>query len=139
MFFFTVGGFYIAYLLLLILRAYSELRSMPYFGIISNDILSFSFVSLFSILFRFFFISMLFLRSSFTFLNTACRCGFVGLRLCDSTTIWSWYFRRQLCLSSHHLLSFIRAIYGFIWSSKFLSIYDGLCICTGVSTSIWST
>jgi len=31
-FFFTVGGFYIAYLLLLILRAYSELRSMPYFG-----------------------------------------------------------------------------------------------------------
>lgn len=31
-FFFTVGGFYIAYLLLLILKAYSELRSMPYFG-----------------------------------------------------------------------------------------------------------
>ncbi|XP_076173584.1 transmembrane protein 181 [Ptiloglossa arizonensis] len=32
-FFFTVGGFYIAYLLLLILRAYSELRSMPYFDL----------------------------------------------------------------------------------------------------------
>ncbi|XP_076297596.1 transmembrane protein 181-like isoform X2 [Lasioglossum baleicum] len=32
-FFFTIGGFYIAYLLLLILRAYSELRSMPYFDL----------------------------------------------------------------------------------------------------------
>ncbi|CAK9794583.1 Transmembrane protein 181 [Anthophora quadrimaculata] len=32
-FFFTVGGFYIAYLLLLILRAYSELRCMPYFDL----------------------------------------------------------------------------------------------------------
>ncbi|XP_012283820.1 transmembrane protein 181 [Orussus abietinus] len=32
-FFFTVGGIYIAYLLLLILRAYSELRSMPYFDL----------------------------------------------------------------------------------------------------------
>ncbi|XP_071569724.1 transmembrane protein 181-like [Temnothorax nylanderi] len=32
-FFFTVGGFYIAYLLLLILKAYSELRSMPYFDL----------------------------------------------------------------------------------------------------------
>lgn len=58
MFFFTVGGFYIAYLLLLILRAYSELRSMPYFGMISNDILSFSFVSL--LLFCFCFPSFLY-------------------------------------------------------------------------------
>ncbi|XP_015515822.1 transmembrane protein 181 isoform X2 [Neodiprion pinetum] len=32
-FFFTVGGVYVAYLLLLILRAYSELRSMPYFDL----------------------------------------------------------------------------------------------------------
>ncbi|XP_043270978.1 transmembrane protein 181 isoform X2 [Venturia canescens] len=32
-FFFTVGGVYIAYLFLLILRAYSELRSMPYFDL----------------------------------------------------------------------------------------------------------
>lgn len=32
-FFFTVGGFYVAYLLLLILKAYSELRSMPYFDL----------------------------------------------------------------------------------------------------------
>ncbi|XP_011499430.1 PREDICTED: transmembrane protein 181 [Ceratosolen solmsi marchali] len=32
-FFFSVGGIYIAYLLLLILRAYSELRSMPYFDL----------------------------------------------------------------------------------------------------------
>ncbi|KAF7987180.1 hypothetical protein HCN44_004040 [Aphidius gifuensis] len=30
-FFFTMGGVYIGYLLLLILRAYTELRSMPYF------------------------------------------------------------------------------------------------------------
>ncbi|XP_015116993.1 transmembrane protein 181 [Diachasma alloeum] len=32
-FFFTVGGIYIAYLALLMLRAYSELRSMPYFDL----------------------------------------------------------------------------------------------------------
>lgn len=32
MFFFTFCGIYLAYLLLLILRAYSELRSMPFFG-----------------------------------------------------------------------------------------------------------
>ncbi|XP_012254361.1 transmembrane protein 181 [Athalia rosae] len=32
-FFFAVGGVYVAYLLLLILRAYSELRSMPYFDL----------------------------------------------------------------------------------------------------------
>ncbi|CAB0033201.1 unnamed protein product [Trichogramma brassicae] len=32
-FFFTVGGVYIGYLLLLILRSYSELRSMPFFDL----------------------------------------------------------------------------------------------------------
>ncbi|XP_046734631.1 transmembrane protein 181 isoform X1 [Diprion similis] len=32
-FFFTIGGVYVAYLLLLILQAYSELRSMPYFDL----------------------------------------------------------------------------------------------------------
>uniref|UniRef100_T1J7Y3 17S U2 SnRNP complex component HTATSF1 n=1 Tax=Strigamia maritima TaxID=126957 RepID=T1J7Y3_STRMM len=32
-FFFTVGGFYIAYLTYLIVRAYSELKSMPYFDL----------------------------------------------------------------------------------------------------------
>ncbi|XP_034939460.1 transmembrane protein 181 [Chelonus insularis] len=32
-FFFTIGGVYIVYLLFLILRAYSELRSMPYFDL----------------------------------------------------------------------------------------------------------
>ena len=31
-FFFVACGVYMAYLLLLILRAYSELRAMPYFG-----------------------------------------------------------------------------------------------------------
>lgn len=31
-FFFTFGAIYLAYLLLLILRAYSELRAMPFFG-----------------------------------------------------------------------------------------------------------
>jgi hypothetical protein len=31
-FFFVACGVYLAYLLLLILRAYSELRAMPYFG-----------------------------------------------------------------------------------------------------------
>ncbi|XP_058800574.1 transmembrane protein 181 isoform X2 [Phymastichus coffea] len=33
-FFFSVGGIYIVYLSLLILRAYSELRSMPYFDVL---------------------------------------------------------------------------------------------------------
>ena len=31
-FFFTVGGIYLLYLIYLVVRAYAELRSMPYFG-----------------------------------------------------------------------------------------------------------
>jgi len=33
-FFFLVGGLYLLYLLYLLVRAYAELRSMPYFGML---------------------------------------------------------------------------------------------------------
>ena len=32
MFFFTIGAIYLVYLVYLLFRAYSELRTMPYFG-----------------------------------------------------------------------------------------------------------
>ena len=35
-FFFVVGGFYLLYLLILIVKAYFELRNMPYFGKLLN-------------------------------------------------------------------------------------------------------
>lgn len=80
-----------------------------------------------------------FCRSSSAIPDATRRSGRGGLQFGHGSEIRSRCIRRQFRLSSLHLLSHIRAIYGPLWSSQFLSVHHGVCLRARTPTGLRTT
>lgn len=129
-FFFTMGSIYLAYLLYLVVQAYTELRSMPYFGKSfiyaskssaslhpnhCNNVASWSFA--------------LFRCSAevhdVTDANCSdAKCGHHG------DAVWNLCPRRQLCSRPVDDVWKLGRVYVFLWVAQLLSLHNGVCVLT---------
>lgn len=114
---------YILYLAMLILRAYTELRSMPFFGKYNENKNLYEFILCLLI-------SFFNNRYAFEIFNSPDAVCYLDNHNGDNMPLWFWHIGRQFCGFFEYHLSQFSTVYVLLWSIKFLFVYHGLCLRT---------